>query len=89
MSSRAPPMTSSRMASVLSVIVARSNPAENLPGRPVITTDRASDSARSSASCRPRDRVVADGVGLAVVEGDDGDAVVQPVGQGFGHGAGA
>ena len=68
---------------------ARSKPAENLPGRPTITTARASASAWSSAPCEGGEQVGGDGVGLAVVEGDDGDAVVQPVGEGFGHGGGA
>ena len=76
--SSAPAWSRLRAASSLEVMMSRWNPAEKRPGRPASTTARPRPG--------PAERIVeiggdlvGDGVGLAIVEGDDGDAVLELV----------
>ena len=67
------------MLSALAVIAARSKPAEKRPSRPTITTARASCFGLVEGLVQTLEERAVDGVRLAVVEGDDGDAVDQAV----------
>ena len=80
-SSSAPLFTRPCMASTPEVMTDRSNPAENLPSRPSEQEGAGLVLGPGQGLVEGGHGVGADGVGLAVVEAQDGDLAVELVGQ--------